>query len=81
MRYYSDELKKFFNTEEQCISAEEEYRKKRDEKDARKREVDEAFKHAMKLAEDYSRDYEVSYECTLDDLNSLPRTIYAHIFG
>lgn len=81
MRYYSDELKKFFDTELQCISAEDEYRKKRDEKNARKQEVDEAFQHAMKLAKDYNKDYEDSYECILDDMLSLPKTIYTHIFG
>lgn len=81
MRYYSDELKQFFDSESECISAEEAYMRHRKEKDERKTEVDIAFNNLIKLIEEYNKDYKEAYTYESDNFFDIPKTIYAHIFG
>lgn len=81
MRYYSDELKQFFDSESECISAEEAYKRHCQEKDERKTEVDIAFNNLIKLIEEYNKDYKEVYTYESDDFFNIPKTIYAHIFG
>lgn len=81
MRYYSDELKQFFDSELACISAEEEHKRRCQEKDARKTAVDDALKNVIKLIEEYNKDYKEAYMYETDDFFDIPKTIYAHIFG
>lgn len=42
-KYYSEELKKYFDTEEECLKAEKEYLEEKEKKNIRKREKEEAF--------------------------------------
>ena len=81
MRYYSDELKQFFDSESECISAEEAHKRHCQEKDERKTEVDIAFNNLIKLIEEYNKDYNEAYTYESDDFFDIPKTIYAHIFG
>lgn len=61
MKYYSDELKKFFDTEAECVQAEAEKKKLADEKEKRKEELDDAVKHVTKLLKEWNRDYKEAY--------------------
>ena len=61
MRYYSEELKKFYDTEAECIKAESEAKKLEEEKENRKREVDEAVKRTIRLLKQYNKDYKEAY--------------------
>lgn len=54
MRYYSDELKKFFDTEEQCLAEEEKARVAKEEKKITKAKL-------AKAVEDTERDLEDAY--------------------
>lgn len=64
MKYYSDELKKFFPTEEECLDAEVQYEAKlKEKKEAeekrsaerknRAKEVEAAYNEALKAAKKY----------------------------
>ena len=64
--YWSDVVNEMFASEDECRMAEEEaaaerVRKQRlaDERDARQKEVDEAYAQADKLAKDFVKDYGV----------------------
>lgn len=64
IKYYSEELDKYFDSkeelikEEKAIHEEEERKKKLEaEKAKRKAEVDEAFANAQKLLSEYVKDY------------------------
>lgn len=66
MRYYSEELKKFYDTEAECIKAEADAKKLEEEKENRKREVDEAVKRTIKLLKQYNKDYKEAYSVEID---------------
>lgn len=66
MRYYSEELKKFYDTEAECIKAEADAKKLADEKDARKKEIDEAVHHLLGLLKGYNKDYKEAYSVELE---------------
>lgn len=66
MRYYSEELKKFYETEAECVKAEADAKKLADEKDARKKEIDEAVHHLLSLLKGYNRDYKEAYSVELE---------------
>lgn len=55
MRFYSDELKKFFDTEEQCLAEEEKARVEAEEKKVTKAKL-------AKAVEDAEKDLDVAYE-------------------
>ena len=62
--FYSEELKKYFDTEEECLKAEEEFKQKheaelklREEKAERAKEIKEAYKHYLELRETFIKDY------------------------
>lgn len=61
MRYYSEELKKFYETEAECVKAESDAKKLADEKDARKKEIDEAVHRLLGLLKGYNKDYKEAY--------------------
>lgn len=58
MRYYSDHLKKFFETEEACLAAEEAYIKaeqdKESEREVMAKEIECAYSDLQKAIENYS---------------------------
>ena len=72
MRYYSDELKKFFDTEEQCLSAEEKAREEAENQKVTKsklakviedadKNLDEAYKgleQAKKSVQELQKEYD-----------------------
>ena len=66
MRYYSEELKKFYDTEAECVKAEADAKKLADEKDARKKEIDNAVHKLLKLLKDYNKDYKEAYSVELE---------------
>lgn len=66
MRYYSEELKKFYDTEAECVKAEENAKKLEEEKESRKREIDEAVKSTIKLLRQYNKDYKEAYSVELE---------------
>ena len=66
MRYYSEELKKFYDTEAECVKAEANAKKLEEEKENRKREVDEAVKSTIKLLKQYNKDYKEAYSVELE---------------
>lgn len=66
MRYYSDELKKFYDTEAECVKAEADAKKLADEKDARKKEIDEAVHRLLGLLKGYNKDYKEAYSVELE---------------
>lgn len=74
MRYYSEELKKFYDTEAECVKAETDAKKLEEEKESRKREVDEAVKSTIKLLKQYNKDYREAYSVELekDDVDEEP---------
>ena len=66
MRYYSDELKKFYGTEAECVKAEADAKKLADEKGARKKEIDEAVHRLLGLLKGYNKDYKEAYSVELE---------------
>ena len=66
MRYYSEELKKFYDTEAECVKAEADAKKLADEKDARKKEIDEAVHRLLGLLKGYNKDYNEAYSVELE---------------
>ena len=70
MRYYSEELKKFYDTEAECIKAEADAKKLEEEKENRKREVDEAVKRTIKLLKQYNKDYKEAYVVSLSRIRT-----------
>lgn len=65
MKYYSETVKKFFDTEKECLEAEQEYKKKTEAEEREKllrsnerrkkaKEVEEAYKRAVAAQKDYS---------------------------
>jgi len=65
MKYYSDVLRKFYDTEKDCVQAEAQYKKEQDEKakaEAKKAETRKAraeeVEAAMKAATDARKKYE-----------------------
>lgn len=66
MRYYSEELKKFYDTEAECVKAEADAKKLADEKDARKKEIDEAVHRLLGLLKGYNKDYKEAYSVELE---------------
>lgn len=66
MRYYSEELKKFYETEAECVKAEADAKKLADEKDARKKEIDNAVHKLLKLLKDYNKDYKEAYSVEVE---------------
>lgn len=62
--FYSEELKKYFDTEEACLKAEKEHNDKKaaevkaaEEKKVAKKAVDEAFEKYIKLKNEYLKKY------------------------
>ena len=53
MRFYSDELKKFFDTEEECLSAEETAKVEAEEKKVTKAKLAKAKKKVAELQKEY----------------------------
>ena len=66
MRYYSEELKKFYDTEAECVKAEADAKKLADEKSARKKEIDEAVHRLLGLLKGYNKDYKEAYSVELE---------------
>ena len=66
MRYYSEELKKFYETEAECIKAEADAKKLDEEKDARKKEIDEAVHNLLRLLKSYNKDYKEAYSVEVE---------------
>lgn len=69
--YYSEILKKYFDTEEACLKAEEEYNEKhkaellaKEEKTAKAKEVEEAYKKYIELRSEFIKKYG-AYHMTL----------------
>ena len=58
MKYYSEILKKQFDTEKECLEAEEAIARKEKERGARKAEVTEALRNAVDLLGKYQDDYD-----------------------
>ena len=63
-KYYSDLTKKLYETEEECDAAEKEFaeqqtaeQKKREERAARAKEVEDAYNHYLELLEKFLDDY------------------------
>ena len=52
MKFYSEELKEFFNTEEQCLAEEEKARQKAEEKKVTKAKLAKAVEDADKALDD-----------------------------
>lgn len=57
MKYYSEVLKKQFDTEKECLEAEESFAKKEKDKEARKTEACDAIRHAIDLVSKFEDDY------------------------
>lgn len=64
MRYYSDKTKKLYSTEDELKAAEVEYddallaeKKKREDREARAKEVNDAIKKANDLLKKFNEDY------------------------
>lgn len=77
MKYYSETLKKIFDTPEDLKKAEKAHKeklaveeKKRAERSARAKEVEEAYKAYKKLLDDFVKDYG-SFHMTINDSRSL----------
>ena len=75
MRYYSDKTKKLYDTQKELDAAEEKYemavldeQKKRDERSARAKEVNDAIKHANELLKKFNEDYGPFYT-SIDNSN------------
>lgn len=73
MRYYSDTLKKLFETEDELKKAEVEFEekhalelKKKEERATRAKEVEEAYKKYLDLRAKFVKDYG-SYHMTITD--------------
>lgn len=62
MRYYSDELKKFFDTEEQCLSEEEKARQVAEEKKVTKAKLAKAVEDAEADLDDAYNTFELAKE-------------------
>ena len=62
--FYSQDLKKYFDTEEECLAAEEEFnkktlaeRKEKEERVAEAKKVEEAYKNYLQLRSDFIKKY------------------------
>ena len=73
MRYYSDTLKKLYETEEELKKAEQEFNekhalelKKKEERASRAKEVEDAYKKYLELRAQFVKDYG-SYHMTITD--------------
>ena len=60
MRFYSDELKKFFDTQEQCLAAEEKARIDAEEKNITKAKLAKEINDAEKLVDDAYEELELA---------------------
>ena len=67
MKYYSEMLKKTYDTEAECLKAEAEETAKKTKKEERKKETDEAVRKAVDLIAAYNRDYKEGYSITIGD--------------
>ena len=78
MRFYSDELKKFFDTQEQCLAAEETARVEAEEKKVTKaklakaiddadKALDEAYE-GLKLAKEQVEELQKEYDSKVDEI-------------
>lgn len=93
MLYYSEILNKNFNTEQECVDAEKDFKKIQEDKEklvaerkARACEVEEARKNLEKAYEDYRnllnnflRDYK-TYHYSTSEIKNIP-TIFDDLFG
>lgn len=82
MKYYSELVKKNFDSEQECLDAEKQYEEEhakelalKEERAKRAQEVQEAYKHYLELRAKFIEDYK-SYHMTLTEkdlpaLNSL----------
>lgn len=84
--YYSECLKKYFDTKEECLKAEEEYNAKhaaeikaKEERKAKAKEVDEAYKKYLTLRNKFIKEYG-SYHCTFTE-KDLPSGNIPDIFN
>ena len=71
--FYSEDLKRYFDTEEECLKAEEEYKekhaleiKKKEERIAEAKAVEEAYKKYLELRSEFIKKHG-SYHMTLSD--------------
>jgi len=83
--FYSEILKKYYNTEEECLEAEKEYNEKhkaellaKEEKTAAAKEIEEAYKKYINLRSDFIKRYG-SYHMTLTD-KDLPTSSLFDLF-
>lgn len=64
MKFYSELTKKFYGTAEECLNAEEEYRKHLEAENARKKEEEKRQEAELRELEDLKRKYMVlNKEC------------------
>lgn len=83
--FYSDELKKYFDTEEECVKAEEEFKekhalelKKKEERVSEAKKVEEAYKNYLQLRADFVKKYG-SWHATITE-KDLPTTSIFDLF-
>lgn len=84
MRYYSDLLKKVFDSEEACVAAEDKYLTEMEEKDAREKELRETRKarakeveDALKAVHDAQKQYQEKLDAFLKDYKTFHCTLSA----
>lgn len=84
MKYYSEKLKKLFDTEKEVKEAEKTFDeketlelKKREERATRAKEIDEAYEHYLKLLKEFVKDYG-SYHHTIksNDFDTLINNLW-----
>lgn len=73
MKYYSEVVKKNFDSEQECLDAEKKYEEEhtkevalKEERAARAKEVSDAYKHYLELRAKFLEDYK-SYHMTLTE--------------
>lgn len=78
-KFYSEDLKRYFDSEEECVKAEEKFReehaleiKRREERAAKAKEVKDAYKNYLVLRDAFIKEYG-SYHMTIthEELPSL----------
>ena len=86
MKYYSEKTKNFYDTEKELNKAEEKFdvalaaeKEKREQRSARAKEVEEAYKNYQKLLKDFIKDYG-SYHMSLTSGDSIFDYFFNHFF-
>ena len=86
MKYYSEKTKKLYESEKELKEAEKgllelevKEKEKREQRSARAKEVEEAYKNYQKLLKDFIKDYG-SYHMSLKDGDSVFDYFFNHFF-